>query len=87
MAFKFGLGLMERRDANDNGCRYVFDLHAAIPYHSMPEAEREEIWDDGLHFTPKGYDRMGELVAVRLMEIIEAEEAAATGEEVPKEGS
>jgi lysophospholipase L1-like esterase len=53
---------------------YVFDLHAAIPYHSMPEVERDEIWDDGLHFTPKGYKRMGELVAKRLMEIIEIEE-------------
>jgi lysophospholipase L1-like esterase len=56
--------------------RYIFDLKAAIPYHSMPEAEREEIWDDGLHFTPKGYERMGELVAARLFEIIEAEKAA-----------
>lgn len=52
--------------------RYIFDLKAAIPYHSMPEAEREEIWDDGLHFTPKGYERMGKLVAARLFEIIDA---------------
>jgi lysophospholipase L1-like esterase len=62
----------------------MFDLHAAIPYHSMPEAEREEIWDDGLHFTPKGYERMGELVAARLLEILEAEKAVDSGDEVPK---
>lgn len=56
---------------------YVFDLHAAIPYHSMGEAEQEDIWDDGLHFTPKGYERMGELVAARLLELIESEEVGS----------
>ena len=29
-------------------------------------------WRDGLHFTPKGYERMGKLVAARLFEIIDA---------------
>jgi len=51
-------------------CRYVFDLKEKIPYHAMPEAEREEIWDDGLHFTPKGYERMGVMIAERLIDII-----------------
>ena len=55
--------------------RYIFDLKAAIPYHSMPEAEREEIWDDGLHFTAAGYAKIGSLVAERLLEIIKEEEA------------
>jgi lysophospholipase L1-like esterase len=48
---------------------FVFDLHAKLPYHSMPQNERKEIWDDGLHLTPQGYERMGELVAERLMEL------------------
>jgi lysophospholipase L1-like esterase len=61
---------------------YVFDLHAAIPYHSMGETERDEIWDDGLHFTPKGYERMGELVATRLMEIIQSVEVGSDEDEV-----
>jgi len=39
----------------------------------MEESEREEIWDDGLHFTSQGYERMGEMIAERLIEIIEAE--------------
>jgi len=52
---------------------YVFDLCKKIPYHAMPEEERREIWDDGLHFTPKGYERFGELVAERLAEIIDGE--------------
>ncbi|KAH7364741.1 SGNH hydrolase-type esterase domain-containing protein [Rhexocercosporidium sp. MPI-PUGE-AT-0058] len=52
---------------------YALDLHALIPYHSMPEKEREEIWDDGLHFTSAGYERVGVLVAERLIEILGGE--------------
>lgn len=48
----------------------MFDLHKAMPYHSLDAKERREIWDDGLHFTPKGYERIGQLVAARLGEII-----------------
>lgn len=47
----------------------------------MPEAEQEEIWDDGLHFTPEGYERMGELVAARLMEIIRKETESVNEEQ------
>lgn len=56
-----------------NGNRYYFDLHAAIPYHSLDEAKIEEIWDDGLHFTSKGYGLMGTLIGERLIEIIEGD--------------
>ena len=37
----------------------------------MEEAERDLIWDDGLHFTKAGYERMGRFVAERLIELIE----------------
>jgi len=37
----------------------------------MPEQERDEIWDDGLHFTEEGYERVGLLVGRRLQGIIE----------------
>lgn len=57
--------------------RYIFDLKEKIPYHSMDEKERDEIWDDGLHFTSKGYERMGEMIAERLIEIIESEKGVA----------
>jgi len=40
----------------------------------MGDEERNEIWDDGLHLTPKGYERMGELVADRLIELIRGAE-------------
>ncbi|KAG9238696.1 SGNH hydrolase-type esterase domain-containing protein [Amylocarpus encephaloides] len=46
----------------------TLDMKALMPYHSLGEEERHEIWDDGLHFTEKGYKRMGGFVAGRLME-------------------
>ena len=41
-----------------------------MPYWGMPEKKRKEIWDDGVHFTAKGYDLMGEIIADRLIEVI-----------------
>ena len=48
---------------------YTLDLHALVTYHSMSEETRDEIWDDGLHLTPKGYSVMGEHIANRLLEL------------------
>jgi hypothetical protein len=66
---------------------HLFDLAQALPYESMPEEQRWEIWDDGVHLTMAGYDRLGELVAnallplmqAELMQIDAAESAAAAG--------
>jgi lysophospholipase L1-like esterase len=52
---------------------YTFDLWEKIKYHDMPAAERDSIWDDGLHFTELGYEKMGSMVAERLGEILNAE--------------
>ena len=49
------------------------DLCAAIPYFSMDEALREEIWDDGVHLTEAGYKMMGDAIAVRMAELLTAE--------------
>jgi hypothetical protein len=54
--------------------RYIFDLHQRIKYHEMEEAEREIIWDDGLHLTEEGYERMGLLIGRRLLGILEGGE-------------
>jgi hypothetical protein len=51
---------------------YTFDLRAAVPW-DMPDEQRNEIWDDPVHFTAKGYDLIGTLLAKRLGEIIEAD--------------
>lgn len=51
---------------------FLFDLSQKMPYRSLPPAERRRIWDDGVHLTALGYDKMGSYLAVRLMEIISA---------------
>ncbi|CAF1195184.1 unnamed protein product [Adineta ricciae] len=41
----------------------LVDLDKGIPYHSVTsEKEREEIYDDVVHLTPVGYDRMATLI-------------------------
>jgi lysophospholipase L1-like esterase len=40
----------------------LVDLDKGIPYHGVNNDEQKQIWDDGLHLTPAGYDRMATLV-------------------------
>ncbi len=40
----------------------------------MPEEERAKIWDDGLHFTTEGYERLGNLLAKKLVQILKGED-------------
>ena len=41
----------------------LVDLDKGIPYHSVvSDNERKQIWDDCVHLTPAGYDRMATLV-------------------------
>ena len=40
----------------------------------MPEEERHDIWDDGTHFTPRGYDLMGTTIAARVVELVKERE-------------
>jgi len=56
------------------GIRYIFDLFSRIKYHDMEREERERFWDDGLHFTEEGYERMGMLIGRRLLGILEGGE-------------
>ncbi|KAL8680839.1 MAG: hypothetical protein Q9186_003017 [Xanthomendoza sp. 1 TL-2023] len=51
---------------------FVADVFSRIPYADMPKNMREKVWDDGLHFKPAGYDMLGDAVADRLLEILEA---------------
>ena len=37
-----------------------------FPYAKLTDTQRLENFDDGLHFTSKGYDRVGELLAEAL---------------------
>ncbi|CAF0954648.1 unnamed protein product [Adineta steineri] len=47
-------------DKPDRVC--LVDLDKGIPFHSMNNDERLQIWDDNDHLTPAGYDRMATLV-------------------------
>lgn len=46
---------------------HALDLYTLIPFHSLPAADRERYWDDGLHLTADGYDWMGRHVAMGLL--------------------
>ena len=52
---------------------HVFDLHAALPYLSMTPSDRQRYWDDTVHFTPAGYDLIGNKVGMALVKLLEAE--------------
>lgn len=42
---------------------FLVDLDKGIPYHSLTNnEERQKIWDDSIHLTPAGYDRMATLI-------------------------
>jgi hypothetical protein len=43
----------------------------------MPGRDRERYWDDHLHFTPDGYDLIGNKVGTQLVSLLAAERAAA----------
>lgn len=48
---------------NDQERICLVDLDKGIPYHSASnDEERKQIWDDGVHLTPAGYDRMAVLI-------------------------
>jgi hypothetical protein len=61
---------------------YTYDLRKAVPW-DVPEEQRNEIWDDPVHFTAKGYDLIGRLLAERLTEIIQTQSGESKAENAP----
>jgi len=55
---------------------HVFDLHAAVPFFDMSESDQTAFWDDGVHFTPDGYNLIGNKVGMGLVKLLEQERAA-----------
>lgn len=51
----------------------------------MPEDRRSELWDDGTHFTPRGYDLVGTIVADRLVELVTQEGGAVVDNNMENE--
>ncbi|CAK7221560.1 hypothetical protein SBRCBS47491_004566 [Sporothrix bragantina] len=57
----------------------AFDLSSAFSYENMTRDERIRYYDDIVHFTPEGYNRIGELVAESLINILKTEDNSAAG--------
>ncbi|CCU81345.1 GDSL-like lipase/acylhydrolase [Blumeria hordei DH14] len=51
---------------------HVFDLSEAMPYWEIPTDQRRLLWADTIHFSEKGYDLVGAMIADQLASIIEA---------------
>ncbi len=54
-----------------SGDYYVADVATAIPYKTMSESDRKVFWSDDTHFTQAGYNLMGDVVADRLIDLIQ----------------
>ncbi|KAF2157443.1 SGNH hydrolase [Myriangium duriaei CBS 260.36] len=52
---------------------HVFDFNEAFPYWKWSAADRKRYYDDAVHFTPDGYDLMGERVGAALAELLAGE--------------
>lgn len=51
------------------------DLSTKLPRKSLSDEDRRKFWADDLHFTPAGYDRMGEIIFENIKHhFIESEE-------------
>lgn len=48
---------------------HFYDLHAALPY----DTTHAKYWDDSIHFTPDGYDFIGDKLGVALVGLIMAQ--------------
>ena len=59
-------GLRRFAEATDNV--WLVDLELALPHLNASEAERQRLWDDGLHLTPAGYDQLADTVYDALLE-------------------
>lgn len=49
------------------------DLCKKLPLFALSEKEKDLYWDDGIHLTAKGYDRMGEIVFEVLKPLVTGE--------------
>ena len=53
-----------KKYVQDCGSKIILsDLSTRLPRESLSHEDRRKFWADGLHFTPAGYDRMGEITA------------------------
>jgi lysophospholipase L1-like esterase len=48
---------------------FFLDMRKKMPYHSLLPEERGVFFDDGVHLTKEGYERMGEIISHKMMSI------------------
>lgn len=54
--------LLKKYVKDCGGKMILSDLSAKLPRESLSHEDRRKFWEDDLHFTPAGYDRMGEII-------------------------
>ncbi|KAH6670089.1 SGNH hydrolase-type esterase domain-containing protein [Halenospora varia] len=66
---------------------HTLDLHNVVPWKTATPAQRKEIWDDGIHFTPKGYDLIGNVIAGRIIDLVNKRSTLTTQDPIQDETS
>ena len=51
-----------RHYARTNDFTILCDLATKFPRYSLRSVEREQLWEEGLHMKPAGYDKMAEII-------------------------
>ena len=54
-------GLKVYSEQSDSKTHFV-DLWNGLPFGTLPAEERVLYWVDGLHMTPRGYDKMAHII-------------------------
>ena len=49
----------------------IFDLYEKFKFHSLDDKDKELYWNDGLHFTPKGYQHLGQMLYESLTPLLQ----------------
>ncbi|KAM7219378.1 SGNH hydrolase-type esterase domain containing protein [Rhypophila decipiens] len=54
---------------------HAFDLATAMPYFKMSPRDQQRYWDDAIHYTPDGYDFIGNKIGTFLVSLLAKEKA------------
>ena len=58
------------------GNYYVADVATAIPYKNMSQSDRKLFWSDDTHLTQAGYALMGDVIADRLIDLVQGKDTS-----------
>jgi len=68
-----GFNAIAQRYASANQSKATFlDVSNRLPYFAMNGVDRQKYWDDGLHWTDLGYQKLGEIVFEHIKPIIKS---------------